>query len=168
MILALATCTLAAGPAAEPTALTTPRGGGRAPVPRSVTLPLASDLAADGRTSRADRLPILLFFDRAECPYCERALREYLVPMSQNEWRDRALFRRIDIDAEIALVGFDGRPTTHARVAGQYGVSLSPTVIVVDADGRSLGEPIVGLLTVDFYGAYLERALEEAARKLAA
>ena len=162
VILALACGPTLGAPVRAQVALTTPRGSGRTPVPRSVTLPLASDLAADGRASRSQRVPILLFFDRGECPYCERALREYIVPMSRDEWRGRALFRRIDIDGDAALVGLDGKTTTHARIAEHYGVSLSPTVIVVDGDGRRLGDPIVGLLTVDFYGAYLERALEEA------
>jgi hypothetical protein len=39
-------------------------------------------------------------------------------------------------------------------------------VIVVGPDGNALSAPIVGLLTVDFYGAYLERALEEGVRSL--
>ena len=147
-------------------ALTTPRGTGRPAISRSAQLPLASDLAADAKVSAHERRPILLFFDREECPYCEQALREYLVPLSQEGWKDKALFRQIEIDRTLPVRGFDGSMTTHRAIAARYAVSLSPTVLLVDASGNALAGPLVGLTTVDFYGAYLENALEQATRKL--
>ena len=56
--------------------------------------------------------------------------------------------------------------TTHRALAARYAVSLSPTVLLVDASGKVIAGPLVGLMTVDFYGAYLENALEQAARTL--
>ena len=166
-ILASATLGLVGAPARAQKSLTTPRGTGRPKLERVAQLTLAHDLADDGRTSARERKPILLFFDRQECRYCEQALREYLVPMSRDEWKDRALFRQVDIDRPLALTDFDGKVTTHEALAARFGVSLSPTVLVVDGRGRILAGPLVGLTTVDFYGAYLENALAEAAKKLA-
>lgn len=135
--------------------------------PRQHTLPAAVDLAADGAASRARGVPILLFFDREDCPYCERALREHLVPMSaEAPWRDDALFRQVEAGRDLPVLGFDGRATTHAALAERHGVALTPTVVVVDGAGVPLDEPIVGLLTADFYGAYLERALRSGLAKL--
>ena len=146
--------------------LSTPPGTSRQAIARSAELDVAHDLGADGAASARERKPILLFFDRRGCPYCERALREYLVPMSRETWRDRAIFRQIDIDRPLPVTDFDGSASTHDRIAARHGVRFSPTVIVVGHDGGSLASPIVGLLSVDFYGAYLERALEDAERKL--
>ena len=148
--------------------LSTPPGTTLPPLARRAELDVASDLHADGATSTRERIPVLLFFDRRECPYCERALREYLVPMSRDAWRGRALFRQVDIDRALPVVDFDGTRTTHDRIAARYRVRFSPTVIVVGGDGKALSAPIVGLLTVDFYGAYLDRALEDGTRALAA
>jgi len=135
--------------------------------PRAHALPAAADLAADGAASRERRIPILLFFDREDCPYCERALREYVVPMGADvPWRDDALMRQVEADRAVPVVGFDGRATTHGALAARYGVSLTPTVLVVDGSGKPLAEPIVGLLTADFYGAYLEDALRAGLAKL--
>jgi hypothetical protein len=39
--------------------------------PRLHALPPAVDLAADAAASRARRVPILLMFDREDCPYCD-------------------------------------------------------------------------------------------------
>jgi hypothetical protein len=142
--------------------------GRRAPIARSAELPPARDLAADAAASAKGRLPILLFFDRDDCPFCERALREYIVPFSREEWKGRALFRQVAIDRTLPVRDYDGTVTTHKALAERYGVAFSPTVLVVDGRGRKLAEPIVGLTTLDFYGAYVQDALAAGARKLRA
>jgi len=168
-ILASGAIVLVAPPALAqtPKSKSTAPGSGKPALMRGAELPRARDLAADAAESRRDRVPILLFFDRDECPYCEQALREYLVPFSREEWKGKALFRQIGIDRRDALVDFAGATTTHDAFAARYRVFLSPTVLFVDAGGRPLGEPIVGLLTVDFYGAYLDNALKTATARLA-
>jgi len=90
------------------------------------------------------------------------------VPFSRDEWQGKALFRQVGIDRPDPVIDFAGARTTHQALAARYGMELSPTVLVVDASGRPLGEPIVGLLTVDFYGAYIDNALKAARAKLAA
>lgn len=135
--------------------------------PRALALPAATDLAADANESRSRRIPILLYFDRDDCPYCDRALREHLVPMRlEPPWRDDALFRQVEVNRDDALVGFDGRPTTHRALARRYGATLTPTVIVVDGGGEPLADAVVGLLTADFYGAYLDEALKQGLARL--
>ena len=135
--------------------------------PRLHALPPAVDLAADAVASRARRVPILLMFDRDDCPYCERALREHLVPMSGDApWRDDAMFRQVEVDKALPVVDFDGNATTHRAIAARYGATLTPTIFVVDASGTSIAEPVVGLLTADFYGAYLDDALRKGLAKL--
>lgn len=135
--------------------------------PRLHALPAAVDLAADAAASRARRVPILLLFDREDCPYCERALREHLVPMSREApWLDDALFRQVEVDRATPSIDFDGGATTHRALAARYRVTLTPTIVVVDAAGVALADPVVGLLTADFYGAYLDEALRTGLAKL--
>jgi len=81
-------------------------------------------------------------------------------------WRDRAIFRQVEIDRATPLVDFAGASTTHRAFAARYRAALAPTVVVVDARGEPTGDPLVGLLTVDFYGAYLEDAVNAGLRKL--
>ncbi len=135
--------------------------------PHRASLPLAADLAADAAASRRDRVPIFLFLDRLDCPYCAQALARYVVPMSKEPpWRDRAIFRQIEIDQPLPLVAFDGTATTHRALAARYRVSLTPTVVVVDGAGTTIGGPVVGLLTADFYATYLEQAIDGGMAKL--
>jgi hypothetical protein len=144
----------------------TPEDGGRPGIKRKVELPNVTDLAADAAASVKGRLPILLFFERDDCPYCERALREYLVPLALVEWKDKAIFRQVDIDRTLPARDFDGRMTTHRAIAARYAVIFSPTILVVCGSGRRIAEPIVGLTTPDFYGAYVNDALGTGARTL--
>lgn len=131
-------------------------------------LPAAQDLSVDAAAIRARQVPIVLFFNRFDCPYCERALREYLVPMSGDPaFAARAVFRQVEIDKPDALVDFDGRRTTHRELAARFRVRFTPTIWFVDGEGKPLVEPIVGLRTVDFYGWYLEQAIEQSQQKLA-
>ena len=93
-------------PVAVPGRTKPPRVNGHA-----VNLPEAHDLRVDGEASAREKIPVLLFFDLWDCPYCDRALRE-------------------------------------------------------NARGEALGKPLVGLMTPDFYGAYLEQAINDATKKL--
>ena len=122
----------------------------------------AQDLSADGRESSRRRAPLMLVFTTRSCPYCARAKREYLVPMNRDPaYRDKVMLREIDARAALPLRDFAGVSTTHAQFARSYKVRIVPTLIVVDAGGSALAEPIVGLLGPDFYGAYLDHAIDE-------
>ena len=140
-------------------------GAGR-PSARRAELPAAADLAADAAASTKGSLPILLFFDRDDCPYCERALREYLVPFAREEWKDNAIFRQVAIDRTLPVRDFDGTLTTHKAIAAALRRGPLADGPRRRRRGAPLADPIVGLTTLDFYGAYVQDALAAGARKL--
>lgn len=43
---------------------------------------------------------------------------------------------------------------------------MTSAIHVVDGRGNALRRPLVGLMTVDFYGAYLEQAIDAATTRL--
>lgn len=131
-------------------------------------LPAAADLAQDAEAMRSARMPMVVLYSQARCSYCDEA-RTYLVPMAKDPANaQRALFRQIDLDSDAALTDFAGQATTHRRLARTLGAKFTPTVAVLDAEGRTLGEPIVGMRLADFYGQYVENAIDEARTALAA
>ena len=135
----------------------------------AAALPGAVDFVADGAAARERRVPILLFFNRVGCPYCERALREYLGPMQLDPaYAGRVLFRQVEIDKAKRLVDFTGAATSHRDFASRYRIKLTPTIWFVDGEGKTLAEPIVGLPTIDFYGAYLDQRIDDSLAKLRA
>ena len=127
----------------------------------------ADDLAAAGAFAKERKVPVLLFFNRVGCPYCERALREFLVPMEKDPANaGRVVFRQVEINKQDKMVDFKGDVTTHRKFAQRYKIRLTPTIWFVDGDGNPLAEAIVGLRTPDYYGYYLEQAIDESLKKI--
>jgi thioredoxin-related protein len=129
------------------------------------TLTKASDLTADAAAARQARLPILLLYSLPGCPYCEAIRRGHLTPMSA-EASPRAIIRQLDLNAATTLRDFNGKLTTHGEFLRARGVKFAPVVAFVDSEGNALGEPLVGTMLPDFYGAYLEDALAAATAKI--
>lgn len=132
----------------------------------ATTLPKAGDLATDATDMRKHGKPMVILYSRADCSWCDQA-RRYLVPMSTaRESRDLAIFRQVDIDTQTAMTDFAGRRSNHGAFARTQKASLTPTVVLYDADGRELGDPIIGMRLPDFYGQYLNNAIMDARKRL--
>lgn len=126
----------------------------------------AADLAEDARGMRTQNRVMLVLYSQADCPWCERARNEYLIPLQDDPaWRDRVLLRQIDLDSDAPLIDFAGKRATHRAFARGERARMTPTLVVYGPDGARLAEPIVGFRLADFYAAYIERALEEAHEK---
>ncbi len=133
------------------------------------TVPLARDLAADGRLAAERGLPILLVVAASDCPYCIRLEEDFLKPMLiSGDYDDRVIIRKIEIDRGGLLRDFDGRMVTASELAERYRASLTPTLLFLDPEGRELVERMVGLTTPDFFGGYLDQAIDAAGETLRA
>ncbi len=135
--------------------------------PTTGQLPLAADLQADGRESRSRKAPLVILFSLPGCPYCEIVRRSHLLPMLRDPKAPPVIVRQVDIDSDQAVVGFDGKATTHAAIARAHDVRSVPVVAFWDGDGRPLADPLKGMLLPDFYSAYLDSAIESARARLA-
>jgi thioredoxin-related protein len=130
-------------------------------------VPLADSLKQEGRDAAHRKVPIMLLFASPECHYCERVKNEFLGPMVKDPaYRDKVIIRQVEVGSDWNLVGFDGKKTTHGAYAAGQKVFMVPTVKVVDAQGKELSKPIVGLLTPDFYFGYIESAIDEGLDKI--
>jgi thioredoxin-related protein len=129
------------------------------------TVPYTRDLRADARAAAQNRVPLLLFFSLEGCPYCARVRREYLGPMSGDpDQARRALIRELPIEATVA--DFSGQPRLGRDIAAGMKIGMYPTVVLVDANGTILAEPLVGFTVPDFYGAYLDDRIDTARGKI--
>jgi thioredoxin-related protein len=128
---------------------------------------MPDSLKAEARDAAARKVPILLVFTSPHCRYCERVKAEYLGPMLEDPaWKGKVIIRQIEAGSDWALVGFDGKKTTHGAYTASQRIKMVPTIKVVDASGKELAEPIVGLLTPDYYYGYLQSAIEEGLEKI--
>ena len=132
-------------------------------------LPRADDLAMLAEEARARRVPIMIAFVQESCPYCAIAKRDFLVPMHLDaKLQDRVIIREVDLDRHAKLRDFSGKAVSPEALSRHYRVKRVPTVVVVGHRGEQLAPPVVGLLLEDFYGHYLEQAIEVGLNKLRA
>ena len=132
-------------------------------------LPVAHNFRADGEAATVSRKPILIFFNLTGCHYCRGALREVIVPMFRNaEWRAAMEFRQVTIDDGKSLIDFDGKTIENIAFARERKGTFTPTVMLVDGRGQSLGDPIIGISNLDFYGAYVDALAQKAIAEMRA
>lgn len=125
-------------------------------------LPVAMDFQADGKIAHEKQVPILVMFGSASCGYCRRALRDYLVPMHLSPaYQGKVMMRYVEIDSTTGLKNFAGVSTRHKEFSKVNNILVTPTVKLFDSTGAEVSGPLVGLLSADFYGAYLDRAIDE-------
>ena len=124
--------------------------------------PVVNDLAAALKLAREQRVPVFVAFTLKQCPYCNRARRDYWTPMHNSaEWRAKTLMVEIVLDGDAALRDFTGSESTVREFARRHNIRSVPTVIVFDTQGTPVADALVGLASADFYGAYLERLIDQ-------
>ena len=127
----------------------------------------ARDLAADARQAAERRIPLLVLFSEAGCPWCARARREFLLPMQRNpEYEARVMMREVGIDNSAAMVDFAGKKTTQAEFARSHRVVMVPTVVLLGSRGEALAEPLVGFGGADYYGYHLDQRIDAALARM--
>jgi thioredoxin-related protein len=130
-------------------------------------VPMAGNLKALGEVAENRQMPIMLIFSSPFCIYCDRVKAEYLGPMVDDPaYRDKVIIRQIEAGGNLALVGFDGRKTTHGAYAASQKIIMVPTIKVVDGRGQELAAPIVGFLAPDFYFGYILDAMAQGREKM--
>jgi len=154
---ALARLALAPLLASVPLAVSAQRRGEGAELPR------IDDLRSLSAQMRRERIPLLLFFSTAGCPFCIEVRRNYLAPRL-NESAGSLLIREVEIVSRRAFTGLDGAAQTEAQLAARFGVRMVPVVQLVDAGLAPIGKPLIGIDASGFYDGYLSAAIEEAQR----
>lgn len=127
----------------------------------------ANNFQADARDAARRKIPVLVLFSSPFCHFCERVKEEYLLPMHKDRaYRSKVVIREVEVGSTRPIVGFDGKPTTEGAFAAASKVFMVPTVKVFDLRGNEASEPLIGLLTPDYYFGHLQAAIDEGARKV--
>ncbi len=127
----------------------------------------AHDLAADSTLAQVTQRPLLIMVSSTECSYCALLKREVIKPMiASGQYHDRIIIRELLIDLDDPVIDFDGQARSASAIAADYAERLTPTLLFLDPKGEPLVERIRGISNLDFYGFYLDRAIDQALRLL--
>jgi hypothetical protein len=106
----------------------------------------------------AERLgqPLVLLVSLRGCPYCELVRRNYLLPARAN---GLPVWQINMHDKQRPLIDFDGQVSDAVAFIARAKIRLAPTVLFLNPQGQALAERLIGIASVDFYGAYLDERL---------
>ena len=131
------------------------------------SVPLAQDLREAGRQAEQRCVPLLLEFASEHCEYCTLLEREILNPtLLDQDYEQRVLMRKLLVGNATRLRDFDNQATDADSLAGRYRIWVTPTVLFLDSNGEEIAERLVGVSSLDFYGGYLDAALNQARKRL--
>jgi thioredoxin-related protein len=131
------------------------------PVHAAQELALLASFQADAALAAGKGRPLVLFFSLPGCRYCDQLRRHYLLALA----RRGEVVREVVIDSDAPVAGLPGA-ATHRALARKMAVAFAPVVLLVDAHGQALADPIVGGDVAGLYGGYLDNAFDEAQRRL--
>jgi thioredoxin-related protein len=130
-------------------------------------IPYAEDLSQLAAEAKQRQIPIMLVVTQYHCGYCERMKHEVLQPMQlSGDYNDRVLMRELMIDPGEMVTNFQGRHEPASDFIGHYKVSVTPTLLFLDAGGKEAAERILGINTVDYLLFYIEDAIDKAAKTM--
>lgn len=127
------------------------------------TVPEAYDFHSLQQEMQTRKLPLLLAFRADYCGFCKQLETEYLEPMvNSGKYDSRILIRRFSMGNDHTITDFNGDTMDADEFAYRHKASLTPTLLFLNAEGEEVAERLLGYNSPDFYGAYLENAIETA------
>lgn len=129
----------------------------------SVSMQQISDFRHEAEITRMQNLVLVLEFSLEDCPYCRKLEKLFLLPMQRNaHYDDKILVRSISLDPGETVIDFEGQSLTTDQFATRYGVSMTPTLLFLNADGVEISERLVGIWSEDFYGYFIDSRIDAA------
>jgi len=127
----------------------------------------ATSVQEDGKQSQASGQPLLVFVSQEGCQFCQRLRKQVLYPMVRaGELDGKVILREVSLDSGFSLQDFDGAEIAGREFAARYNVFVTPTLLLLDGQGASLVNPLVGTPNLEFYGFYLDKKIEAATEAL--
>jgi thioredoxin-related protein len=126
-------------------------------------LTILDDFRQVGRESRQHQIPILVLVSQYHCSYCDRMKEEVLEPLQLNQqYGQRVLIRELSIDPGEMLTTLQGKSLAAADFTARYNVTVTPTLLFLDARGKEAAPRIIGINTVDYLFYYIDDAIDQA------
>lgn len=109
---------------------------------------------------------LIVLVTQPDCSYCEYVKSVHIEPMLRKGTLENiAVVLELDL-AGISFTDFSGDVINPGQFARRYNAEFSPSLLFLSAIGEQLHEPIVGVGSRDYYGYYLDKAIEKSAKLL--
>ena len=126
-----------------------------------------TNLSTLGQQARQEGKVILLEMSATYCGYCRKLEEAIIKPMLRSgDYTDNVLIRKMEIDDQYPINDINGEKTSPAQLARQLNVTVTPTLLFLDGYGNEVSERILGVNTLEYFGAYVDDALQQGQLKL--
>lgn len=110
--------------------------------------------------ARQQHTPILVVFSADTCGYCAKLKQEVIEPLIHNPGEEHnLLIREFDIHEGGKLTDFNGESIRSRQFKRRYDIFAVPTLLILDADGHLLSDPVVGYNSAEEYRELLHANL---------
>lgn len=121
-----------------------------------------NDFQTLSKTLKKESLGLVLMLHAEHCSYCILMENEILSPMVKSgEYDKKVLIRKLQIDEARDVIDFSGKTVEPSDISGRYNAFVTPTLIFLDYQGNERVKQMVGINTVDFFGAYLDIEIDK-------
>lgn len=128
--------------------------------PSAFAEPPAIDWSDVSASARRHHRPILVVFSADTCSYCVKLKHEVIEPLSQDpEDGQQLLIREFDINTCGKITDFNGEAIRSRQFKRRYDIFATPTLLILDADGHLLTDPLVGYNSASEYRELLHASL---------
>jgi thioredoxin-related protein len=105
---------------------------------------------------------ILLEMSASYCGYCRTLEAEIIKPMLRSgDYDKNVLIRQLEIDAYHPINDLFGSQSSPSEMANKLGVFVTPTLLFLNGEGKEVSKRIIGINTLEYYGAYVDEALNQ-------
>ena len=121
-----------------------------------------SDFQKLGGLMKEKSLGLVLMLHAEHCPYCALMENEILSPMVKSgEYDQRILIRKLQIDEARDVIDFSGKVVEPSDISDRYKATLTPTLVFLDYQGKQQNQNMIGINTVELFGAYLDIEIDK-------
>ena len=124
-------------------------------------LELVGDLSQLAGEAKESNRMLIVLVSQPDCTFCEYVKSSHIEPMMRKgTLANIAIVRELDLSG-ISLTDFSGESISPGQLARRYNAEFSPSVLFLSASGEQLHEAIIGVSSRDYYGYYLDKAIEK-------
>ncbi len=125
-------------------------------------LPKVQNLQLALQKAQAKSMPLVVMVTLEGCPYCKVVRQNYLP-----EYLEKGIpILELDMNSGEAIRGETGLTTSAREWAKDKGIRIAPTLLWLGENGQELVARLTGMSSADFYGAYLDDRMNQAAQRV--
>lgn len=118
------------------------------------------------KQSKNEKKVIMLEMSASYCGFCRTLEAEIINPMIISGDYNHVLIRHLEIDSYYDIKMPNNQTMTPSEYARSKNIFVTPTLLFLNDKNEEIAERIVGINSVDYFGAYVDQALSIGANKI--